>query len=1623
MPETTDKPVERECNKSSTSEHVAAEALACTFDPKHAAEDTSGLHEVRIVDTEAEAQIQQNAELVREALTDYWTSPDSDKLINVISGMTVQGRQDLIANYDQGETKFWEDAKYHLTEGSPEYAAVEVLMNEKAATGTAGDARVAMAIIAADPEKGVNLLRAIAAGKTGAQIETLNRDYQAAFGTTFADAIKALDPSLMSQANKDVLDILLTGSDKIGPTEIANMARIAMAGGEKDMLINVLSGVDGKDIEARSNLLDDQGFMAAAAEIFRGIGVDENGNVINVLDQEVAAALNKGGVALDAILTEDVVGIYDNIENSNFNFEIAPEQDRQAFRLGRDIVESGRAPASPIEREAVSKYNDLIKAFENVSPAQRAALQDRLLHGEKTLISDIAESYSEGGLFGIGSGFYNHDALAAVENMSAHEYGLLKDPAYKQEFDRQIAAMIDDEALRTAVMNLVNAKLNVEVKTTDTKPAGYTDSLQVRRSLDQFMSDLADSGTYHADRQIAARISSLNSEEIARYNSDPTFKAQVDEFAAKYVTEPNAEALVNLQLSTAGKEKTETQVKLEQFLNGQLEAEPANTDFQGQARRELRDIAQVEELMKDPELLARMKQVGEQMRLRMQGQHDGEINPQDQLLYDIFQRALPSDSRAIAIGAGTFEMGGVGLGSVSMPSTFDRLLTEGEVPFNTKLIMARVLPGDWLAGRYEDVAKLSAEERAALKLTPEQQAIVDNAVANGGKLDLAGRFREFAVEGGDIATLMSEYSKLPAEKREELAAAYKAQFGAERDLFAEALTGLSKNEEMSEEEKDVWERVIGNKGEVQLVDRLQLHVLGVNPDSQYSDFRAELSKLTPQQRFDLKRTYSSDYKGNLDDKFLADVPEKDIDRYRGYLSLAEVDAFGSFFQKMARYEDLGTFDGTSLSHQRILQVNENLLRRFNDEMEKLPLEAQEKIAEHYAKIYQEHMDSNEEYANFIADMTVTAMGVGAAILLTPATGGASLGGYVAAMSTVGAGTRVAIMAELQGGAFDSSPENLAKIGFLGAVEMAISTPVAFGKAGVTGVRVAGREMGEAVVTGADDASRVVTQAAEDGVEAAVRVETTVVAQADNVGERVVAETVETNGDVLVAQTDDAGEIVAAQTNDAVEVIAAETDESLVRASAIEAETAQEVIERTAAREVVEHVPAQQVIEPAPATEVLEGTQATEVLEQTPASEVLDQTRATEVIDQAPATEVIEREVVDAAPVQEPTTSITADGRQFDIPTGFVDLGNMIKAAAPEDRIALIHAAVKAHPTVQLGSWMRLIEPSEMDVFLQAADSDTLTIAGILVRTRNLRPHDSNGPIDFQAWDAAIARARANQVDESTVVSSTASAGDELVENVDETTQVFDATPPADRGRRAPAAFAPEEAVADDLVIPAAVAPEEIVDDATRLAQLEKKVASGEVSQEVLEASARNGDSVAQQVVARIARAKAEEEALLRTAMPNAFEAVRLAAVNNHAAMTRAANVLRAAVAPSIVSETAEALEAKVEPVAQVVEQAAPLPSKSMIEMATVRLGEGPWQSAERILAASGQKYDVAQVRALTRAFQASFKIENNGNGDMGGLKVGHNFITAANFDDVIANCKDEKVKAFLIASQVAVPAA
>lgn len=209
---------------------------------------------------------------------------------------------------------------------------------------------------------------------------------------------------------------------------------------------------------------------------------------------------------------------------------------------------------------------------------------------------------------------------------------------------------------------------------------------------------------------------------------------------------------------------------------------------------------------------------------------------------------------------------------------------------------------------------------------------------------------------------------------------------------------------------------------------------------------------------------------------------------------------------------------------------------------------------------------------------------------------------------------------------------------------------------------------------------------------------------------------------------------------------------------------------------------------------------------------------------------------------------------------------------------------------------------------------------------------------------------------------------------------------------------------------ASVSVDDVVPDEAITAGQPLKSADAATPDEALTSEQRIAEDAAEQArlaqleEARIA-AQAEQVRLAKLA-EEAEQARILEAARRTAAIDEAALTIRPFIAPAVAIVDSPA------PVEEQTDFAPPAPNAELVEMATVRRGEGPWQSAERILAASGGEYGIDEVRALVKAIKAVYA-QDNGSDDMSGLKVKYNFVTNDNFDNLIEAVDNPSVEAAL----------
>ncbi|MFA7339944.1 MAG: hypothetical protein WC028_24415 [Candidatus Obscuribacterales bacterium] len=1013
-----------------------------------------------------------SVDLVKDKLTNYLFligAPDTDAVARTLGPMSQADRQGLEAKYQEKfGTSLRDELKYQLGEGE-KFRTLEAMLNRKdGSTNLAGNARIALEVIKEDPERGLRLLRSTLAPLNSTQSAELQANYQKDYGQPLTTDIQNIESSRVGDDQKAIFATLLKGVDKINSADIVDMAKKAVQSRNLQTFAGVIGGDLPANVEARAALNGDPAFVAAMRKTF-GTTSRGQGLVPNPIAEDY---LREGRVSLGTILKADTAAIlpyFHNAANSDLVFSNATAKERRDYVLGKELVKSGAEAKTIQEQEAKRFYEFIEKNIQSsASGTRQDVLRDELLHGGKTLISGLAELHRSSTL-GFGGGHTTNELMTRVENMTESEWSLLKNPVYKANLTESLKSYATADEQKQ-VLALIEAKLNPPNLTAG-QSATFEQSQTVQRPLEQYIQNYTSSAATKTSEALG-HIERMTQADAARYQSDPAFKATINTFASQYLTDRStgnvpAQLLTGRLLEqTAQTGKPPVLGELDQFLKARAERIDSDTLLDGRAanKAQLETIGKVEELMKDPSLLARMQNVLAVQR----GEKQGTVSNEDDLLYKTFSA------------------------TIGTPGNFAYLLTDGKGQsyIGTKVALSGGLAGDWLVGRYPDLAKLPEADRSRIResLPLAEQKVLDNVIAQNGKTELSDSLRSLVIDGGSLKDFQADLAKLSSEQQAQLKADYTRKYNG--DLDKDLFTSISQREGLSPEKQQVLRNTIAQNGQPHLVDDLRSFVLG--NDKKFEDFQGQLAGLSLPQKQELKSEYQKRYGSTLDNDFLSKVDSAHTEQYSRYLTASDTDGMQSFFERMNKFAPLAVGDGTSLSHERMLQMNEGVLKQFNVNMEKLPPAVQEALADYYSKTYQNNLDSNEKYAHFVADVTLTTASIAAAIALAGPTGGISMAALatregatlaaklVVAGATAGAIARPTMIAAMENGTFDYSAENLAKEGLIGAVQGAMIAPIGLG--GRVALATKETKLAASVITKETAEETVAQRAATHGVE-------------------------------------------------------------------------------------------------------------------------------------------------------------------------------------------------------------------------------------------------------------------------------------------------------------------------------------------------------------------------------------------------------------------------------------------------------------------------------------------------------------------------------------------------------------
>jgi hypothetical protein len=338
-------------------------------------------------------------------------------------------------------------------------------------------------------------------------------------------------------------------------------------------------------------------------------------------------------------------------------------------------------------------------------------------------------------------------------------------------------------------------------------------------------------------------------------------------------------------------------------------------------------------------------------------------------------------------------------------------------------------------------------------MTPEQTALFETILSQNGKVFPIDRMRMLINgNGGKFGDYQRFFAELKPEDWTKLQADYKQKYGVE--LKDAILDSVTRNESLDQNHQVLIRHILdeGN-GVPQPVDRLRAFILG--DGGKFSDFKQFLKELTLDQRQKLHDDYLRVFKTNLNNDFLNKVDKAFKVEYMLLLSVTPRDGLNDFFLRMSHFVDMNNVDGSSQRFERLMQMDEQVLRQFNATFKDVPQVVLDAMAEYYSASFENAIQSNEKYAEFMTNVIMTGVSIAAFIAFLPAGVGALLTKAIAqemarklvvmaTLSASGAVGRPALLANYQGENFDSSAQALLMNGGLGALEMLLSYPFGMG---------------------------------------------------------------------------------------------------------------------------------------------------------------------------------------------------------------------------------------------------------------------------------------------------------------------------------------------------------------------------------------------------------------------------------------------------------------------------------------------------------------------------------------------------------------------------------------------------
>ena len=482
------------------------------------------------------------------------------------------------------------------------------------------------------------------------QIAEMELEYKAKHGISLSEAISK-DPNL-SQSTKEMAEVYLKGSDKITSADTQKLADIALKAGNGQMFNEAMSSAS---VEARQEFLNNGGDLRLRATF--GSGQEYR----HALDYATRADLGT------ATQIRDNTGVLsDNNQGIELALKRMGERERSDYMIGRALSDSN-FQLSPADKTRLAGMSEGEKAsargtYSEIDSALKAAGNDTevakwssLISGKDNFVSTLDKHR------GVFSNDGAPEIVKSIEDMTRSQWeAAAKNPNSRQEMLTMLKSLNKDAEETRQIMDVFDKKMGAP---------SFDASMNGQRGVLDALDD--NTHWYRNDRSaMVDAVARMTPEEKQKYREDAQFKEELDRKIKETIKDGPAleEAQRLLQDTQTGKQ---SQPEIITKLKSQ--SAKFNTD-EDQAIRDIRDA-----MNKDPQLLERIR------------------NPkteEDRLLSESFKQA----SREA-------------LGSSKYNEYVGELLEKGSISGAKMMELNKSIFGDDEEKTYEDVAKLSPQER------------------------------------------------------------------------------------------------------------------------------------------------------------------------------------------------------------------------------------------------------------------------------------------------------------------------------------------------------------------------------------------------------------------------------------------------------------------------------------------------------------------------------------------------------------------------------------------------------------------------------------------------------------------------------------------------------------------------------------------------------------------------------------------------------------------------------------------------------------------------------------------------------------------------------------------------